>query len=259
VRHVLPIALILSGCAVKQYGGVVSPVQGEGKLAPVDFSKIEAVLQKMIAAERENVDRRDRLEAAWELLHEVKTERSAAQHVVHRYLNRLIKLEERGRDGSTGAIARQQDARFTPIAKIKGEEIKVENPPVQTPVVSGQVPVTAGGPAVLDAARKRMNGGDLAGAMTQLEVCKGQPCWAEVQSLWGEVRDRKVYQVQQQAGKVFMAAQSLKDKKVRLEKLQEARRILAEVHKLYPGSRYAPGIAKKIEQVDAAITQVLAN
>ena len=104
-----------------------------------------------------------------------------------------------------------------------------------------------------------MNSGDLTGAMTQLEVCRSQPCWAEVGVLWSEVRDRIVYQEQERAGQIFLAARSLQDASVRLGKLQEARRILADVQKRYPNTRYAKGIADKIARVDAAISEAIAN
>ena len=64
-----------------------------------------------------------------------------------------------------------------------------------------QLTVDAGAAAILESSRRRMNGGDLSGARAQLEVCKALACWAEVESLWGEVRDRVVYQEQERAGR----------------------------------------------------------
>jgi hypothetical protein len=257
-RFVL-LGFLLTGCVVKQYGAPVAAADAGEGLAPVDFSKVEAELETLIAAEREDVDRRDRLEAAWKLIQRVKTERPAAQHVVEKYLVTLLELEKRGRDDATGAIAGNPDARFTPITQIQGEDIAVEEAPPTSPSVTAQLPVTAGANAIMDAARRRMNGNDLAGAMAQLEVCKDQPCWAQVGKLWSEVRDRVVYQAQDRAGRIFMAAQALQDKQVRLAKLQEARGVLADIQKRYPGSRYEAGIADKIKRVDAAISETIAN
>ena len=255
----LPLALVLGGCVVKQYGGPASSGTAEQSVAPVDFSATEAELERLIAAERENVDRRDRLEAAWELLQQVKTSRPAAQHVVQRYLVRLIELEQRAGTTGTDAIATKQDARFTPIASIQGEDIAVEDAPETAKDTSAQLPASAGEKPILDASRRRMNGGDLTGALAQLEVCRDQPCWSGVSGLWGEVRDRIVYQEQERAGQAFLAARALQDKTVRLEKLQEARRILAGIQERYPNTRYAKGIADKIARVDAAITESIAK
>jgi hypothetical protein len=255
----LPLLLLLGGCVVKQYGSTVSSGAAEQSLAPVDFSATEAELERLIASERENVDRRDRLEAAWELLQQVKTSRPAAQHVVQRYLARLVALEQRAANTDTDALASEHDARFTPIASIKGEDIQVSEPAVDTAGAQSQLPIDAGAAAILDASRRRMNGGDLTGAMAQLEVCKAQACWAEVEGLWGEVRDRVVYQEQERAGQAYLAARALQDKTIRLEKLQEARRILAGIQSRYPNTRYAQGIADKIARVDASISEAIAN
>lgn len=251
--------MILSGCVVKQYGAPASSATADQTVAPVDFSSTEAELERLISQETENVDRRDRLEAAWELLQKSKTSRPASQQVVQRYLTRLIALEKRAAATGTDPIATQQDARFTPIASIQGEDIQVDESTTMDAGTTEQLAASAGAPAILDAARRRMNSGDLTGAMTQLEVCRAQPCWAEVGGLWSEVRDRIVYQEQERAGQIFLAARSLQDASVRLGKLQEARRILADVQKRYPNTRYAKGIADKIARVDAAISEAIAN
>lgn len=255
----LPILLLLGGCVVKQYGSTVSSGAAEQSLAPVDFSANEAELERLIAGERENVDRRDRLEAAWELLQQVKTSRPAAQHVVQGYLERLVALEQRAASTSTDALATDHDARFIPIASIKGEEIQVSEPVAGTQGALAQLTVDAGAAAILESSRRRMNGGDLSGAMAQLEVCKALACWAEVESLWGEVRDRVVYQEQERAGQAYLAARALHDKTVRLVKLQEARKILVSIQSRYPNTRYAQGIADKIARVDASISEAIAN
>jgi len=255
----LPLALILGGCVVKQYGGAVQTAQVQQEVPPANFGPIESELDTMITAERDDVDRRDRLEAAWEMLQQAKKESPPTQHVVHRYLTRILDLEKRGAAGSTSAIATQIDARFTPITSIKGEDIEVEEVPVTSEADAAILPETEGASSILDAARRRMNGGDLAGAMAQLEVCKDKPCWAQAEGLWTEVRDRRAYQEQEQAGKIFVAARALADKQVRLEKLQEARGILIKIQERYPNSRYAAGIADKIKQVDLAISEAIDN
>jgi hypothetical protein len=259
VKLLLPIMLILGGCVVKQYGGVASSGTAEQSLEPVDFSEVEAQLEVLIAGEHDDVDRRDRLEAAWELLQKVKTSRSASQQVVHRYLVRLIELEQRAAATLTDALATEQDARFTPIASIQGEDLSAPDASVQASAQAPQLAASVGAPAILDASRRRMNSGDLEGAMAQLEVCRSAPCWTEIGTLWGEVRDRMVYQEQERAGQAYLAARALADKSVRLGKLQDARKILVDIQKRYPNTRYAKGIADKIARVDAAISEAIAN
>jgi len=258
VKLVLPIAVLLSGCVVKQYGTSTATMQAEQGGAPVDFSSVEAQLEQLITAERENVDRRDRLEAAWELLQRVKTARPTAQQAVEKYLTRLITLEKRGQDGGTDAVASVQDERFTPIAAIQGEEIEAAPAPEAAPD-QALLPASAGGEDLMESARIRMNAGDLPGALSQLEVCRGLDCWTEVQGLWGECRDRWVYQEVERAGRMFLAVRALKDKPIVIQKMQETRDILSGLQVRYPGSRYSQGISDKITRVDAAIAEASAE
>ena len=92
-------------------------------LQPVDFSGIEKDLEGLISAETENVDRRDRLEAAWELCQRVKTQRPAAQHAVLIYLERTVVIERRIADAATDALANLDEQSFVPIAAITAERI----------------------------------------------------------------------------------------------------------------------------------------
>ena len=109
MRLIVPIALALfsTSCVVRQYGGTApsSTTAAAESLQPVDFSGVEKDLEKLISTETENVDRRDRLEAAWELCQRVKTQRPSAQHAVHRYLVRLVEIERRAADAATEALA----------------------------------------------------------------------------------------------------------------------------------------------------------
>ena len=128
--------LFSTSCVVRQYGGTApsSADAAAESLQPVDFSGVEKDLEKLISAETENVDRRDRLEAAWELCQRVKTQRPSAQHAVHRYLVRLVETSVAA-DAATEALANPDEQTFVPIASITAERIAESD--VETKAASG--------------------------------------------------------------------------------------------------------------------------
>ena len=259
MRLILPVALALfsTSCVVRQYGGT-SPAPAAAaseSLQPVDFSGIEKDLEGLISAETENVDRRDRLEAAWELCQRVKTQRPAAQHAVFIYLERTVVIERRIADAATDALANPDEQSFVPIAAITAERIAESDVAVKP---SGGpraaiVPPDAGAAAVMDAARERMAANDLEGAIEQLAVCQGQPCGAATITLWKEARDRLVYQRREAAGAAFIAASKLTDKGERLKAYEGVQSDLRTVQTEYPDSRYKDGVAASLQTVAAAI------
>ena len=258
MKWFLILILCLPSCVVRQYGsgGAVGNSAAD-QLPPVDFSKVENALEELIAGETENVDRRDRLEAAWQLCQESKTQRPSAQHAVHRYLRRIVDVERRIIDASTQALANPSEQTFVPIAAIQGERIAGADLPTAAAGSERQaiVPPDAGAPAVMSAARERMASGDLEAALEQLDVCTEQPCGAATITLWREVRDRLVYQARETAGQRFVDARSMTDAATRSQTLQE---ILKDLHALqarFPDSRYSDGVASSIETVTAALNE----
>jgi len=254
----LLLMMMTSACVVRQYGGgPATSHTGSAQLEPVDFSGVETRLEKLIAAETENVDRRDRLEAAWELCQESKTQRPAAQHVVHRYLVRVVEVEKRVIDADTDALASPDLQTFVPIAAIQSERIAGTDAPAAAPAAARQriVPPDAGAPAVMAAARERMGSGDLEGALTQLDVCMEQPCGAATITLWREVRDRLVYQGREQAGKQFIDARTLTDPTSRRGEFQRIVDELQALQERFPDSRYKEGVASSIATVSTALTE----
>lgn len=259
MRLFLPVALALfsTSCVVRQYGGTApAPAAAASEsLQPVDFSGVEKDLERLISAETENVDRRDRLEAAWELCQRVKTQRPAAQHAVFTYLERLVSIEQRIADASTDALANPDEQSFVPIASITAERIADSDVAVKAAggPRSAIVPPDAGAAAVMDSARERMAANDLEGALDQLAVCQGQPCGAATITLWKEARDRLVYQRREAAGAAFIAASKLSDKGARVKAYSAVQADLKALQTEHPDSRYKDGVAASLQTVAAAI------
>ena len=254
----LLMVVMMSGCVVRQYGsGAATANTGSAQLAPVDFSDVESRLEELIAGETENVDRRDRLEAAWELCQESKTQRPAAQHAVHRYLVRLVEVERRVIDADTDALANPELQTFIPIAAIQSERIAGSEAPAAAPAAARKsiVPPDAGAQAVMSSARDRMASGDLKGALSQLDVCTGQPCGAATITLWREVRDRLVYQAREQAGQAFIDARTMTDPSSRRAEYQRIVDELTDLQTRFPDSRYNEGVTSSIETVRSALSE----
>ncbi len=235
--------------------------QGESGQAPVDFSKIEARLEEMIGAETENVDRRDRLDAAWELLQRMKTQRPGAQHAAKIYLERLMTVESRAVDGQTDAVAVVDEQSFTPIASIRSESIggdvaTIPSAPATAGPRTSMVSPNAGGEAVLKAARQRMGANDVSGALAQLALCKEHSCWTTVQSLWTECRDRLVFQEREQAGELLLTARQTTDPSERGNQLTRAKEILVNLNERYPDSRHRDGINQSIQLVERDLAEL---
>ena len=254
MKWFLIFAGLSTGCVVRQYGGVTPTSVPTESLKPVDFSDVEKQLETLIERETENVDRRDRLEAAWELCQKTKTLRPSAQHENYRYMMRLVEIEKRIQDSSTDAVANPDQQTFTPIAAISAERLQEsEVVPTATTKKVSLVPPDAGASAVMDAARERMAADDLKGALDQLELCQGQACGAATVTLWREVRDRYVYQRREAAGTAFIKAQKSADSGARKAAFESVRNDLESLQNDYPESRYNEGVKSSLSKVDAAI------
>lgn len=246
------------GCTIQQYGGSsTNAVQtAEASVAPVDFSGVEARLETMIAGETTNVDRRDRLEAAWELCQKAKMARPASQQVILRYLKRIVDVEARSSDAETDALANPDEQTFVPIAAITAEAIEpssVGEAPVSKRL--SMVPPDAGSAEVMASARAYLAAGELGGALKQLSVCKGQPCGAATVTLQAEVQDRLVYREREAAGKRFVAAKAHSDRRHRVREIKAVAASLEALASRYPQSRYTDGVRSSLKTVRAALSE----
>jgi len=248
------------GCSIQQYGGgSTGAVEAASQtVEPVDFSSIENQLEGMIANETENLDRRDRLEAAWELCQKAKTVRPSSQQIIVRYLERVARIEARWSDADTDAIANPDEQSFVPIASIVAEQIE---PPTVAETVNESpqrltiVPPDRGAAAVMDAARAHLAAGALEQALNQLKVCEGQACGAATVTLTNEVRDRLVYRDREAAGQRFNAAKLVSDRSQRVREMKAVEASLAALAVQYPRSRYSGGVKESLDTVRAVLAE----
>jgi len=249
------------GCTVQPYGsGSTSAVEVAAQtVSAVDFSALEARIEAMIAEETENLDRRDRLEAAWELCQEAKTARPATQQVIARYLKRIADVEARFTDAETAAIANPDDQTFVPIASIVAERIE---PPAAAQASSDPqrlriVPPDSGAAEVMGSARAYLANGDVDSALKQLQVCVGQPCGAATITLLNEVKDRLVYREREAAGERFNLAKVEPDRQQRIREIRAVAASLRSLSKKYPNSRYVDGVEASLRTVQAVLSEEL--
>lgn len=248
------------GCSIQQYGGgPTSAVEAAAETAaPVDFSAVESRLEGMIANETENLDRRDRLEAAWELCQQAKTVRPQSQQIIVRYLERVARIEARSSDADTDAIANPDEQSFVPIAAIVAERIEPATvaEAVGTPAQRlTLVPPDRGAAAVMEAARAHLAAGALEQALKQLSVCEGQACGAATVTLMTEVRDRLVYRDREAAGDRFNAAKRVVERNQRISEMRAVESTLSALAARYPDSRYSIGVQESLATVRSTLAE----
>ena len=249
------------GCTVQPYGnGSTSAVEVAVQSASaVDFSAVESRIEAMIADETENLDRRDRLEAAWELCQEAKTARPETQQAIARYLKRIADVEARFSDAETDAIANPDEQTFVPIASIVAERIE---PPAAAQASAEPrrlriVPPDSGAADVMSSARAYLATGDVDSALKQLRVCVGQPCGAATITLMNEVEDRLVYREREAAGERFNNAKSEPDRQQRIREIRAVAASLRSLSSQYPDSRYIDGVKASLRTVQAVLSEEL--
>jgi hypothetical protein len=247
------------GCTIQQYGGgTTSAVETAAPTTavPVDFVRIESRLEAMIAGETENVDRRDRLEAAWDLCQKARKATPESQQVILRYLKRIVHVEERSSDAETDALANPDEQSFVPVAAIAAEQIEpaaiADTPAAKRLAI---VPPDAGAADVMASARAYLAAGEFDGALKQLAVCSGQPCSAATVTLRKEVEDRLVYREREAAGARFMAAKNNSDPSQRMREIKAVAASLEALATRYPRSRYAEGVRSSLTTVRKALTE----
>ena len=140
MRHPLALAVLLAGCVVR----VASPTEGVADAPlppPVDFGEVDQRLDALLAAP-DDVDQRDRLQAALVLARKAKTDDAATQRVVLGYLQQVVAIEERSRSYSAPVLPSVPRVEsFEPI----GADLVVEEPlDALEPVPDDAGPVAGG-------------------------------------------------------------------------------------------------------------------
>lgn len=253
-----------AGCVVRYEGGSLRPP--EPLPPPVDFVQVEERLVALREAETD-VDVRDRLDAALDLLRSGQTMTPAPQAAVLRYLQRVVAVEERDQPVEAPAV-------FGEGADGGGESLI--GPPIEEEDLGGSEPVEAplpdpadGAPAALPdrvvpeaelaagapgdpvaSARTALAAGDAAAALAALEPCPQIGCGEEADALRAEAVDAWVHAERERSGALFVRARAELDPIERRARLDEARGILIALLERFPETSQADDIRRNIETVD---------
>lgn len=266
--RVLPVVL-LCACVVRYGPGPEeAPLPAEPQPPPVDYAELLERLDAL-SVSLEDIDRRDRLDAARSLARRMESAEPRAQRAVLSYLRQVIAIEERATPVQAPAMYQGEEASFIIGAPIVEEELDVEPSPAVPTVPGGDeesgstpppaapaAPAGEAGPegdAVLARARDAQAGGDLPRALSELETCRGQRCWPAVEAEWRSVRDRFVAQEREQAGVQYLRARNEPDAVVRLQALRDIRQRLADLLDRYPDSPVSGDLRRNVDLVQRAI------
>ena len=254
------LALFLSGCVV-QYGpppesiGSAAGVAQEPQPPPVDFDEVVVRLDGLLV-ETQEVDQRDRLDAARALARRMRDEEPRSQRIVLAYLQSVVEIEERSRAVEVPALYEGKTAMFAPAGAVVEEELLVEEAVVPREA-SGDEPADPEGSVAdrLQRARDLRDAGDLTAALAELEACLERPCYAEVVDTWEPIRDTYVEQQREQAGVLFLRARDEADPAARLQALTDIRQRLADLVDRYPNTRQADDLRRHVELVQRAVEE----
>lgn len=250
MRHLLPI-LAVSACVVKygpEPGGGpdASPLPAEPLPPPVDFAEVEERID-LLSLEPVDVDQRDRLDAARQLLRRFREADPRDQRAIITYLRATLAIEERSRPVEAPALYGEGEATFSLGEAITEEELVVPPPPPPEP----------DGPLVADdllaEAAAKVSAGDPLQALGLLEQCRGKECWQVVSPTWETTRDAFVHQEREAAGAAYLAAREEGDPVVRLEALRAVRQRLADLADRYPESPLADDVRRNVDLVQKSI------
>ena len=264
--RVLPVVL-LCACVVRYGPGPEeAPLPAEPQPPPVDYAELLERLDAL-SVSLEDIDRRDRLDAARSLARRMESAEPRAQRAVLSYLRQVIAIEERARRCRRPRCTRgrrRASSSVRPSSKRSSMSSR-RPPPRRSPVGarSGSSPPPAApaapaeeagpeGDAVLARARDAQAGGDLPRALSELETCRGQRCWPAVEAEWRSVRDRFVAQEREQAGVQYLRAEA-PDAVVRLQALRDIRQRLADLLDRYPDSLVSADLRRNVDLVQRAI------
>jgi hypothetical protein len=244
-----------------QYGtpprsaGAAAAVAQEPQPPPVDFEEVVERLDDMLV-ETQEVDQRDRLDAARALARRMRDEEPRAQRIVLAYLQNVVEIEERSRAVEVPALYEGETAVFAPGGAVVEEELLGEDAGAARDAADDE-PSDPEGSVVdrLQRARDLRDAGDLAAALAELEACLERPCYAEVVDTWEPIRDAYVSQQREQAGVLFLRARDEADPAVRLQALTDIRQRLADLVDRYPKTQQADDLRRHVELVQRAVEE----
>lgn len=251
--------LFLSGCVVQygpppKSGGAAAAAGQEPEAPPVDFEEVVERLDRMLV-ETQEVDQRDRLDAARALARRMRDEEPRAQRIVLAYLRNVVEVEERSRAVEVPALYEGEEAIFSPAGTVVEEEMLGDDS-ASAPAAPAEVEEPQGSIADrLQRASDLRDAGDLAGALAELEACLEHACYAEVVDIWEPMRDAYVEQQREQSGVHFAQARGEPDPAARLQALTEIRQRLADLADRYPKTRQIDDLRRQVELVQRAVEE----
>lgn len=268
----LAASLVGPACVVS-YGNATGVRPAEPLPPPNDFAEVEVRLDLLVANETE-VDRRDRLDAALDLLRAGRTMESKAQERVLRYLQLLVTIEERGEPVDAPALFAETlpetTATFSPLIggieeeDLGGFEELSAPPPEELDALEEldapddalrdapedapeEAPTGAADP--VSAARAALEAGDPAGALAALSPCGVVDCADDAEALREEAEEAWIHAERERAGALFVRARSEPDATERMGRLVEAREILAGLVDRFPDAEQVEAIRRNIDLV----------
>lgn len=263
--------LALPACVIRYGEGPKTPDTTTAQsLSPVDFGTYERQLAAMVDA-AEEVDQRDRLDAAWELAQQMRDKDPTAQHQVRGYLDRLIEIESRTRPAATPLQTQVLSEGFGGAARVGSTELAGPEPLAEpAPVVEvdlldpmaleaqgstdGEVvvPPEPEGPnpdALLTDARRLAEAGDRIQAMSTLEACKALPCWSAVEPDWNTIRDAHVFSEKESLAVRFLELRGEPEVATQRAGLLEIQAALSTLRATWPGNAHEEAIEDHIRRV----------
>lgn len=260
MRLLIPL-LLLSACVV-QYGpppdgGAVPPVPQEPQDPPVDFDEVVERLDALLVS-TEDVDQRDRLDAARGLARRMRDEEPRAQRIVLAYLQEVVTIEERTQPMEAPALYSGEATFSLDGPAIVEEELEAPDEPEPTAEAPPAPGSTEDVTVLLQQARDLQQAGELAQALSLLERCLGQPCFEAAEPQWIAARDAYVHQQREQAGVLFLRARDEADPVVRLQALTDIRQRLADLADRYPEAAQAEAVRRNVELVQRAVEEATA-
>jgi len=245
------------GCVVK-YGEVPQPGVQHAQ-APVNYVSVESELMALRAdAESADVDQRDRIDAALELIRLAETDDFNDQDVLA-YLERVVDIERRLRSESVltidGPRVSEEVLDSEPIEEeVLGGDEDTGDPEEDDPEDTEDPEGSEDGATEtsLDRAREALAEENYASALRVLERIKDEPGGAE---LWGEAVNGHVHAERERAGEMFLGARELPMGDARVAAIQDVLDMLKALAKAYPETDYKDALERNIGLVERALEE----
>ncbi len=254
MKKLLLSILLLPGCVVK-YGELPQPAVAE--VPPVaDLRDEEAELLALrAAAASRDVDRRDRIDAALELIRLAQSQDFGAADV-EAYLRRVIEVESRARvdtvEGLTGGGELLEEVLAEPEEGPAAPEPDGGDAGDSADTGAGEAPDEVIDEDAVAFAREALAEDDYRAALRALEPLRDDP---EVEALWWEAVNGYVHAERERAGQLFLEARDLPLGEERARAIRAVLELLEALADDYPGNAYEDALERNIGLVRRALEE----